>query len=507
MMNNIFENWRKSTLDEAREDDLRKKYGPRFFNLERYTGANELMNDMIKWVSETDYDVFQRRHLNIKRRAELFPGEEGYLDYDGMKTAVKGLRTVDRPTFRKIRLKYLDWMLGQVELFVNRVELPDADGNHSTLRALEDLADIESAELTGNAIRRYVPDYIKDPGPNIKAYENALKIVSTFRNGLKGMVDDFDKNKRAMKEKNINRYEHMGTLRKALKADVYEPRIDKSIAGYETRVPEQDARFFDLPRPFTMVRPLSTKASCAYGSGKWCIAQKGNEHFDDFTKDNDIVFYIVQDHSRKKEDKFSIITFQVVKDTDWDGNYDDWRVEGFWDYPNKFHNNFGRLRFEYGDEFVDSMLKFIDDDMENFSGEKEDDEEKNADMEPGAPRQIDWDDGDDYDVQDQEPVRENKKFKLSIKVKIAEKKKKKAGTESSKESSLHHWFKRKGAKGKKSGWVDCNAPDGKGGYKSCGREEGEKRKKYPACRPTPGACKERGKGKSWGKKGSKRKKK
>ena len=85
------------------------------------------------------------------------------------------------------------------------------------------------------------------------------------------------------------------------------------------------------------------------------------------------------------------------------------------------------------------------------------------------------------------------------------KKRKKAGTESSKESSLRDWFGRKGAKGKKKGWVDCNAPDGKGGYKSCGRGSGEKRKKYPACRPTPGACKERGRGKSWGKKAKKRK--
>ena len=84
------------------------------------------------------------------------------------------------------------------------------------------------------------------------------------------------------------------------------------------------------------------------------------------------------------------------------------------------------------------------------------------------------------------------------------KKKKKAGTESSKESNLGDWFKRKGAKGSKGGWVDCNAPDGKGGYKSCGRGEGEKRKRYPACRPTPGACKERGRGKSWGKKGKKK---
>ena len=54
-------------------------------------------------------------------------------------------------------------------------------------------------------------------------------------------------------------------------------------------------------------------------------------------------------------------------------------------------------------------------------------------------------------------------------------------------------------------WVDCNAPDGKGGYKSCGRSSGEKRKRYPACRPTPAACRER-QGKL-GQEGPKRKKK
>ena len=75
----------------------------------------------------------------------------------------------------------------------------------------------------------------------------------------------------------------------------------------------------------------------------------------------------------------------------------------------------------------------------------------------------------------------------------------------SSETSLRDWFKRKGAKGKKGGWVDCNAPDGKGGYKACGRTNGEKRKKYPACRPTPAACRSRGKGKKWGKKSKKSK--
>jgi len=67
------------------------------------------------------------------------------------------------------------------------------------------------------------------------------------------------------------------------------------------------------------------------------------------------------------------------------------------------------------------------------------------------------------------------------------------------DESLHKWFNRSGPKGKEGGWVDCNAPDGKGGYKACGRKEGEKRAKYPACRPTPAGCKRKGKGKTWGK--------
>jgi hypothetical protein len=67
------------------------------------------------------------------------------------------------------------------------------------------------------------------------------------------------------------------------------------------------------------------------------------------------------------------------------------------------------------------------------------------------------------------------------------------------DESLHKWFKRSGPKGKEGGWVDCNAPDGDGGYKSCGRKKGEKRAKYPSCRPTPAQCKTPGKGKKWGK--------
>ena len=58
----------------------------------------------------------------------------------------------------------------------------------------------------------------------------------------------------------------------------------------------------------------------------------------------------------------------------------------------------------------------------------------------------------------------------------------------SSETNLGDWFKRKGAPGKKGGWVDCNTcRDGK--CKPCGRQDGESRSKYPRCRPTPSQCK------------------
>jgi hypothetical protein len=72
-----------------------------------------------------------------------------------------------------------------------------------------------------------------------------------------------------------------------------------------------------------------------------------------------------------------------------------------------------------------------------------------------------------------------------------------------KESGLHGWFSRRGGEGSK-GWVDCNTcrkdSEGKTKCKPCGREKGEERSKYPACRPTPSACKTKGKGEKWGKK-------
>lgn len=91
------------------------------------------------------------------------------------------------------------------------------------------------------------------------------------------------------------------------------------------------------------------------------------------------------------------------------------------------------------------------------------------------------------------PVEEKKK-----------KKKKKPDFKKEKKSGLHGWFSRQGGKGKSKGWVDCNTcrKDKKTGRKTCkdcGRKKGEKRAKYPSCRPKPSDCGSSGKGKEWGK--------
>lgn len=79
------------------------------------------------------------------------------------------------------------------------------------------------------------------------------------------------------------------------------------------------------------------------------------------------------------------------------------------------------------------------------------------------------------------------------------------GFKKEKQQGLRGWFSRQGGTGKGGGWVDCNTcrkdpKTGRKKCKSCGRSKGEKRSKYPACRPTPAACSGSGRGESWGKK-------
>ena len=52
------------------------------------------------------------------------------------------------------------------------------------------------------------------------------------------------------------------------------------------------------------------------------------------------------------------------------------------------------------------------------------------------------------------------------------------GFDKEKKEGLHGWFSRNRGKG----WIDCRTG------KPCGRQKGEKRRSYPACRPTKSMC-------------------
>ena len=91
-----------------------------------------------------------------------------------------------------------------------------------------------------------------------------------------------------------------------------------------------------------------------------------------------------------------------------------------------------------------------------------------------------------------------RKGKVGRKKKVNEEQDLEEGTfDKEKSQGLHGWFARQGGKGKSKGWVDCNTcrtnkKTGRKTCKSCGRQSGEERGKYPACRPTPSACNKRG---------------
>ena len=95
----------------------------------------------------------------------------------------------------------------------------------------------------------------------------------------------------------------------------------------------------------------------------------------------------------------------------------------------------------------------------------------------------------DYILEDGKKLKSSKKRPVILKRKKRQRLMRNAKSERKPEQNppknptLRDWFKRKGAKGSKGGWVDCNAPDGKGGYKSCGRGSGEKRKNTPPAAP------------------------
>ena len=131
-------------------------------------------------------------------------------------------------------------------------------------------------------------------------------------------VDKFLEFRPRLKNKDLNQYKNIEHIDMAIHTDVIMPRIAKSkkergedpqttefTASGEGTVIYEDDRYF-------VVRPDTLEASCFFGKKtSWCIAQPGNSYFDDYTSNEQKVFYFIKDDGLRADDDFRQMAVQV----------------------------------------------------------------------------------------------------------------------------------------------------------------------------------------------------
>lgn len=145
-------------------------------------------------------------------------------------------------------------------------------------------------------------------------------------------------------KKDINQYDSIEELQNSI--DAYENRIRRSVQTIEgADLVYEDDRF-------TVVAPLTTQASCYYGSGtKWCTASSAdNSHFNKYMEDGKL-FYIL-DKTKPTSDRF----YKVALLLKFDGN------EIYYDAPDN--------QFNSGWIFGKKELKNIKENVKNYMNSK-----------------------------------------------------------------------------------------------------------------------------------------
>jgi len=142
--------------------------------------------------------------------------------------------------------------------------------------------------------------------------------------------------------KDINQYKTFAELNTAIQK--YENRIRRSVETIEGAdlVYEDDT--------FTVIAPLTTKASCYYGAGtKWCTSSSAdNTHFNNYMKDGKL-FYIL-DKTKPTSDRFYKVA--LLKKFEGDESYFDAPDEKFTNGWIMGTNKLARIK-----EQIDSYIK------------------------------------------------------------------------------------------------------------------------------------------------------
>jgi len=131
-------------------------------------------------------------------------------------------------------------------------------------------------------------------------------------------VDKFLEYGPRLKRKDLNQYKNIEDIDMAIHTDVIIPRIAKSKKerGEDLRATQFTERgegtiIYEDDRYF-VVRPDTLEASCYFGQKtKWCIAQPGNSYFDQYTSDEQKVFYFIKDDGLRTDDDFRQMAIQI----------------------------------------------------------------------------------------------------------------------------------------------------------------------------------------------------
>lgn len=148
-------------------------------------------------------------------------------------------------------------------------------------------------------------------------------------------LDLFHKYSSQLKNKAIKSYTSPAHLINAYKEEVVGRRTGKARkerGKSEKRASEDDRTVIYEDKYIFVIRPHHVEASCHYGrKTKWCIAQPGNQYFDDYTQKEAKVFYFIKDDRRKPDDQYAMVAVQI-------GLAEDRSivVDGYWDrYDNE----------------------------------------------------------------------------------------------------------------------------------------------------------------------------
>ena len=174
-------------------------------------------------------------------------------------------------------------------------------------------------------------------GQRLKYLGWGASMIYTAKYGAREVIDSlklFEKFSGQMKEKDIRKYQSPNHLISAYKEDVIGRRTgkaEKERAKSEKRATEDDRTAIYEKDNLFVIRPHTVEASCHYGrKTKWCIAQPGNEYFDEYTNKDGKVFYFIKDDRRKSDDQYAKVAIQVGLS---DENV---VIDGYWDrYDNE----------------------------------------------------------------------------------------------------------------------------------------------------------------------------